>query len=303
VSTIYSEASEQLYTILDFLRWGSSQFLREKIFHGHGYDNAWDEALALLSHALGLNENLDASLLPARLTMTEKQRVLSLYRQRIEKKVPVPYLTERAYFCGLPFIVDERVLIPRSPIAELIEQRFSPWVDSSSVSNILDLCTGSACIAIACAYAFPEAQVDAADISQDALEVAKKNVVLHDCGEQVLLLQSEVFDGLAAKKYDIIVSNPPYVSQQEIDGLPEEYRHEPELALLAKEQGLAIVDRILAQAAAHLNDEGVLVVEVGNSDLALMEKYPEVPFVWLEFERGGSGVFSLSKEQIEQYFK
>ena len=303
MSTIYNEASEQLYTILDFLRWGSSQFLRENIYHGHGYDNAWDEALALLSHALGLDESIDASLLPARLTMTEKERVLALYRQRIEEKVPVPYLTEKAYFCGLPFIIDERVLIPRSPIAELIEQRFSPWVDSSAVSDILDLCTGSACIAIACAYAFPEASVDAVDISPEALEVAQKNVALHECQEQVSLLKSDVFDGVSTRKYDIIVSNPPYVSQQEIDSLPEEYAHEPELALLAEQQGLAIVDKILAQAAAHLNDNGLLVVEVGNSDLPLIEKYPEVPFVWLEFERGGSGVFALSKEQIEQHFK
>lgn len=293
-------AYTDLHTIRDFIRYATSSFNAAQLYYGHGTDNAWDEAVALVFHTLNLPHSTPVTVLDARLTQEEKNQLINLIQMRIEKRIPVPYLTHEAWFGELPFYVDERVLIPRSPIAELIENEFKPWVDPERVESILDLCTGSGCIAIACAKAFPEATVDASDISKDALAVAKINVLRHNVEEHVNLIESNLFDQIPAKQYDIIVSNPPYVSTQEMFELPQEYRHEPELGLVSGDEGTDAAIRILQQAKNYLKPEGILVVEVGNSEYALAERFPEIPFTWLEFERGGGGVFMLTREQLEE---
>lgn len=298
LTTHTHDITHDLITIRDYLRYGTSLFHEAHLHFGHGTDNAWDEALALLTHALHLPADMPSDLGECRLTQAERKKVLEWFQMRIQTRQPVPYLTGKALFAGLEFNVDPRVLIPRSPIAELIENQFQPWIDVDRVENILDLCTGSACIAIACAHYFPYAHVVGADISEPALEVAKMNVAKHSLENSVELCRSDVFDGVAEQKFDIIVSNPPYVDAEDMAALPAEYRHEPQLALTAGEDGLAIVTRILEQAPNYLTDHGILVVEVGNSAAALEEAFPELPFQWLEFERGEAEVFLLRREDL-----
>ena len=295
------EVAVQLHTIVDFVRWGASRFNEAKLYFGHGADNAVDEALFLTLHALHLTPPLAPELHQARLTDSEKETILRLFQQRIEARLPVPYLTHEAWFGGMPFYVDERVLVPRSPIAELIEQQFAPWLDEECTENILDLCTGSACIAIACAMAFPWAEVDALDISPEALAVAKINIERYKLEGQVRTVQSDLFNAVGRKRYDLIVSNPPYVDAEDMVNMPVEFQREPALGLAAGEDGLDIVLEILCRALDHLTDNGVLVVEVGNSEEALVNRFPEVPFVWLEFEKGGHGVFLLQAETLREY--
>ncbi len=268
---------------------------------GHGTDNARDEAAALLWHALQLRSPPARARLGGRVPRRAREAFEALLERRIRERVPAVYLTQRCWFAGLEFHVDPRVLIPRSPIAELIERRFEPWVQASRVRRILDLGIGSGCIAIACARAFARARVDAADISAPALEVARLNIGRHRLARRVRTVRSDHFAALGTASYDIIVSNPPYVGRRELRGLPEEYRHEPRLALAAGRDGLDSVRIILRDAAAHLNPGAILIVEVGNAEVALRRAFPRLPFIWLAFERGGGGVFLLEREQLQQH--
>ncbi len=292
------QAIDELQTIKDLIRWGFSQLNQSDVYYGHGTDNALDEVFSLVLHALQLPHDFPQSYMDSRLTTDERTKIVAWIERRIKERIPTAYLTHEAWFADLPFYVDERVLIPRSPLAELIEVEFSPWVEADQVHHILDLCTGSACIAIACAYAFADAQVDAVDISADALEVAKLNIKQHGVHEQVEAIESDLFQQLDGRRYDVIVSNPPYVSMDEMNDLPAEYGHEPRLGLEAGNEGLDIVHQILRDAAAHLTEHGILICEVGNSQAALVQAYPNVPFLWLEFARGGEGVFLLTAEQL-----
>lgn len=302
MSSYIIKETEELITVLDFLRFSLSCSINANLYYGHGTDNAWDDMRSLILRSLNLPYDVDPILLNARLTGSEKKYLCQQLVKRINQRVPVPYLIKEAYFCNLPFYVDERVLIPRSPIAELINEQFAPWVEAEQVYRILDLCTGSACIAIACCYAFPDAIVDAVDISSEALAVAAINAEKFEVEEQLTLIESDCFAKVPKERYDIIVSNPPYVGKEEMQTLPDEYRHEPVLALETSNNGLAIVEKILKNAHDYLSEQGILVVEVGNSEEALCEAYPLVPFTWLEMSHGGEGVFLLTKQQLDEYF-
>lgn len=273
---------------------------RGHVFFGHGTENARDEAAALVYFVLRLPHDAPPRALRRMVTPAQAARVEALLERRIDERVPLPYLTHEAWFASLRFYVDERVLIPRSPFAELLEQRFAPWIDARRVERILDLGTGSGCIALAAAKAFPRAQVDAVDIDAAALEVAAINRRRLRLTRRVRLIESDHFAALSGESYDIIASNPPYVGAREMRGLPREYRHEPRHALQSGRHGLDSVAIILHEAARHLRPRGLLVVEVGNTERALRRAYPRVPFMWLDFERGGGGVFLLTREQLEK---
>lgn len=296
-----SEVLSSLTTLRDYIRWGASRFAEAHINFGHGTATALDEAAALVLHTLHLPYNLSEFYCQSALTPEERQAIVAIFEKRIRERLPAAYLTHEAIFAGLSFYVDERVLVPRSPIAELIEQRFSPWVEEEQVARILDLCTGSACIAIACAYAFPGALVDAVDVSADALAVAEINVDKHQLNDEVMLYRSDLFDNLPDGQYDVIISNPPYVCLEEWKQLPAEFHAEPEIGFVAGTTGLDIVLRILVEAKDYLTPQGILVVEVGSSAETLQQAFPAVPFYWLTFERGGDGVFLLTAEQVNDY--
>ncbi len=292
---------QSLQTIADFIRWGASRFNEADLFFGHGTDNAIDEAAVLVLHALHLPPDFPGSWFQSRLTQAEQTDVTLLLQRRIDERLPAAYLTGEAWFAGLRFNVNEHVLVPRSPIAELVEREFEPWIEAGRISRVLDLCCGSGCIGVAAAVYLPDAAVDLADISDQALQVAASNVAEHDLGNRVEVVQSDLFSALEGRQYDVIVCNPPYVSESEMNRLPEEYHREPRLGLTADEEGLALVARILREAPSHLTSWGIIVIEVGSSAETLMARYPEIPFTWLEFERGGDGVFLFTAEELVRY--
>lgn len=292
--------SSRLTTIRDFIRYAVSRFHEQGLFFGHGTDNAFDDARQLVLGAVHLPFEIADRYLDCHLEEYECAQLFELLSKRIEQRIPTAYLLGEAWFCDLPFVVDERVLIPRSPIAELIAHRFEPWLERDP-ARILDLCTGSGCIGIACAVAFPEAEVVLADLSFDALEVANQNIEQHDLEDRVYCVQGDGFEGLPGQRFDLIVSNPPYVDAEDFAQMPPEYQHEPALGLACGEDGLDLVRRMLAEAADHLTERGLLVVEVGNSQVHVEALYPEVDFTWLEFEQGGHGVFLLGAAQCREH--
>ncbi len=297
-----SDAQNELHTISDYIRFAMGLFNESDLYYGHGTASALDDSVALVLGALKLSPDLDAVYFSSRLLMSERKMLLAAIFKRLKTHEPVAYLIQKSYFCGLPFYIDQRVLIPRSPIGELIEEAFSPWIERDRISRILDLGTGSGCIAIACALLIPEASVDAIDIDLAALEVAKKNCLDFDLTETLRLIPSDLFSALSnTDRYDVIISNPPYVPSSSMLTLPKEYHHEPQAALDGGQDGLMIVDRILKEASQYLSEQGILIVEVGEAQIYLTEKYPLVPFTWLQFSNGGDGVFLLTKQELDEY--
>ena len=273
---------------------------RARVYFGHGTDNARDEAVALVLHVMKIPHDAPVKVLTRRVSTAQRELFETLLERRLAERVPLAYLTHESWFAGLPIYVDQRVLIPRSAIAELIERRFAPWISPARVKNVLDMGTGSGCIALACAKAFARARVDAVDIDADALAVAAINRRRLRLTRRVELIESDHFSALSGRSYDIIVSNPPYVGAREMRGLPREYGHEPRLALASGREGLDSVAIILREARSFLRPQGLLVVEVGNTERILARAFPKLPFTWLDFERGGGGVFLLTREQLEK---
>jgi|TARA_B110000261_G_scaffold18240_1_gene18236 ribosomal protein L3 glutamine methyltransferase len=288
-------------TVAAMLKFGQTTFESQGIHFGHGTTCAWDEAVCLLSFALDLPPSPGRSVLAQVLSMDEQLKIKALFERRISERIPAPYLTGQAWFCGLPFIVDQRVIVPRSPIGALIGERFQPWCKTQPI-QILDLCTGGGCIGIACAYAFQDAQIVLTDISADAIAVATMNIAGHDVGDRVTAVVSDLFAGLdSEKRFDLIVSNPPYVDLDDLASMPEEYQYEPALALASGNDGLDFTRRLLREAEHYLTQDGVLVVEVGNSSQALGLAFPMVPFVWIDFDEGDGGVFMLTREELVEH--
>ena len=288
-------------TVAAMLKFGQTTFESQGIHFGHGTTCAWDEAVCLLSFALDLPPSPGRSVLAQVLSMDDQLKIKALFERRISERIPAPYLTGQAWFCGLPFIVDQRVIVPRSPIGALIGERFQPWCKTQPI-QILDLCTGGGCIGIACAYAFQDAQIVLTDISADAIAVATMNIAGHDVGDRVTAVVSDLFAGLdSEKRFDLIVSNPPYVDLDDLASMPEEYQYEPALALASGNDGLDFTRRLLREAEHYLTQNGVLVVEVGNSSQALGLAFPKVSFVWIDFDEGDGGVFMLTREELVEH--
>ena len=292
--------TDELHTLRDWLRFAVSAFNEAQLSFGHGSASAYDEAAYIILHTLHLPLDTLAPFLDARLTAAEKNMLRALLQTRVEKRLPAAYLTHEAWLGDFRFYVDERVLVPRSFIAELLEKQLAPWVDDpDALTAVLDLCTGSGCLAILAAHAFPEAAVDAADISPSALQVAQRNVADYALQDRVTLVKSDMFAALVGKKYDVIISNPPYVDVPAMAALPQEYRHEPQLALGSGSDGLDATREILKRAAVHLNPGGILVVEIGHNRDVLEAAYPHLAFTWLEVSAGDEFVFLLNRDQLQ----
>lgn len=291
----------ELASIIDFIRYAASRFSAAELTFGHSHDNPIDEATHLVLACLHLPPDLPPAYGTGVLVQSERTRLLELIERRVNERVPVAYLVGETWFAGLKFKSDQRALVPRSPIAELIESGFTPWLDSRPVEHALDLCTGSGCIGIAMAVYNPEWQVDIADISADALALARENIAYQDVTDRVSATRSDLFEGLQRRRYDLIVSNPPYVTGPEYAALPAEYAHEPRLGLVAGDDGLDLCLRILDDAAEHLTDHGLLIVEVGESEHALNVLLPELSFIWIEFKVGAMGVFALERSDLVEH--
>ncbi|MEN9480934.1 MAG: hypothetical protein RLZZ298_2329 [Pseudomonadota bacterium] len=293
------ENTSDLITVRDHLRYAVSRFTAARLFFGHGSDNAWDEAVYLTLHTLSLPLDRLEPFLDARLLPGERKALLDIYRRRCEERLPAAYLTNEAWLGEHRFYVDDRVIVPRSFIAELLEEQLTPWVeDPWAIHSALDLCTGSGCLAILTALAFPEAQVDAVDLSEDAIFVAERNVCEYELAERIQLIQSDAFTNLSGKRYDLIISNPPYVNAESVNKLPPEYLHEPEMALGSGEDGLDFTHVILREARQHLTDDGLLIVEIGHNRDELEAAYPNLPFTWLETSAGDQYVFMLQAADL-----
>jgi ribosomal protein L3 glutamine methyltransferase len=299
MSGYFSEAAQNLHTVRDYLRFAVSRFNEAKLFFGHGSSDAYDEAAYLILHTLHLPLDRLEPFLDARLTDGERTEVLNIIHRRVEHRIPAAYLTHQALLGNFSFYVDERVIVPRSFIAELLIEQLSPWItDPENVHSVLDLCTGSGCLAILAAHAFPNALVDAVDVSPAALAVAERNVADYNLQDRVDLIESDLYAKLDSKRYDLIISNPPYVDAESVKALPQEYRHEPELALGSGHDGLDATRIILKHAAQHLTDNGVLVVEIGHNRGAIETAYPDLPFTWLDVSAGDQFVFMLHKNDL-----
>ncbi|WP_416191063.1 50S ribosomal protein L3 N(5)-glutamine methyltransferase [Neisseria sp. CCUG12390] len=295
---MFTQAAKELSTIRDILRFAVSRFNDAELFFGHGSDNAYDEAAYLILHTLNLPLDMLDPYLDAKLLQTEKEEVLALVERRVTERLPVAYLTNQAWQGDFDFYVDERVIVPRSFIYELLGEPLTPWIEYPELVNrALDLCTGSGCLAIQMAHHYPAAEIDAVDLSLDALEVAAINVEEYGLEDRISLIHTDLFEGLDGT-YDLIVSNPPYVDAESVDTLPDEYLHEPELALGSGEDGLDATCQIILHAAKFLNPRGVLLVEIGHNREVLEAAYPELPFTWLETSGGNGFVFLLTREQL-----
>ena len=299
--TLYPHAADELFTIRDWVRFAVSRFEESGIFFGHGTDNSYDEAVWLVLRALHLPMDTLDNFQNAVLTPKERQHLAFLIEQRITKRVPTAYLLREAWLQGFKFYVDERVIVPRSFIAELLPEGLAPWIEfPEMVENAADICTGSGCLGVLLADAYPNAQVDVVDISPDAIAVCNINIANYGLENRVSAIQSDMFSALKGKQYDLIISNPPYVDAPSMAQLPQEYRQEPQLALGSGEAGLDHTHTLLHQAADYLNDGGILVVEIGHNRDALLGAYPDVPFVWLEVSSGDEFVFLLTKHDLDQ---
>jgi ribosomal protein L3 glutamine methyltransferase len=292
---------DKLVTNLDYIQFGEKLFVKSSLYYGHGTSTPFDEAAYIVLTITDDITNTDESVYHKIVNPKDKIRIETCFKRRVEEKIPAAYILGEAWFFGLRFFVNEHVLVPRSPFAELIAEKFEPFLVNDNIKSILDLCTGSGCIGIACATVFSEALVDLADISVDALAVANENIQHHNLQTRVKTIESNLLRDIPAKQYDLIVSNPPYVGHEELDGLPEEFNKEPRLGLDGGEMGLDLVHQILFDASEYLTDDGILYIEVGNSDELLQASYPTVPFLWQEFEYGGHGVFMLTKGQLLEH--
>jgi len=299
MSNYFSAASQNLHTVRDYLRFAVSRFYQAKLFFGHGSSDAYDEAVYLILHTLHLPVDTLAPFLEAHLTDIERAEVLSIIQRRVEQRIPAAYLTHEAFLGEYRFYVDERVIVPRSFISELLRSQLSPWItEPEAIASVLDLCTGSACLAILCADAFPNAQVDAVDLSPDALEVAARNVSDYELAARINLIESDLFTKLTGRQYDLIISNPPYVDAESVATLPQEYLHEPKLSLGSGNDGLDATRTILKYAAEHLTNDGILIVEIGHNRDMLEAAYPHLPFTWLDVAAGDQFVFMLHRNDL-----